>query len=161
MESQPQIHVSTNNITATCENNCSVAFVMHTLSVDSVSPSTANKGDILTLSGAGFTSDTEVLLGGVACNTLPGRVTDNTLECQVGAIPGGNHHVHVRDPVKGLGDVSATATVNASLQVTSIYPTKGSLQGGTIVTISGHGFAARGVLNTVHIGMLSHATGHD
>ena len=36
--------------------------------------------------------------------------------------------------------------------MTSIYPTSGSLKGGTIVTISGHGFAARGVLNTIHVG---------
>ena len=149
-EHGPQLYVESNNLTAACVGECGFGFTPSTIVVTAVTPRVANKGDIITISGDNFATGLDVNLGGKKCAISDLSAT--RLRCKLGPIPGGNHTVDLRHPVLGSARVHPGAIVSAALSITSVMPVNGSLQGGTVLTITGHGFAPSGAQNMVRVG---------
>ena len=150
IERVPQIYIESNNLTAACIGDCGFGFSASTLAVDGVTPRVANKGDVITITGVNFANGTVVDLGGQGCAIM--ELSATRLRCRLGPIPGGNHTVKLRHPVLGYAQTHPDAVISAALSVTSVTPPSGSLQGGTILTIAGHGFAASGPQNVIRVG---------
>ena len=157
-----------NGLAASCSapgEGCGFEYRPFGLRVTHISPRRVGAGGVLRLAGSQFVEypGTEVSVGGVPCVINASRLTDSYLECVVGGIPGGNHTVEVRNPVMGLAAGPAVwaggSTVEAALVVSGVFPASGSLHGGTILTISGAGFAPAGAQNVVTLRLRRQAAG--
>ncbi|XP_070541075.1 fibrocystin-L-like [Ptychodera flava] len=100
-------------------------------------------GDVLTISGSGFgsseSSEDAILIGNEPCNIT--SYSDSSVECILPAQSPGTYSVKLYVSGKGYADASSVSTIEYNLKVTSISPTRGSQQGGTLVTITGKGFS--------------------
>jgi hypothetical protein len=96
-------------------------------------------GTQVTITGSGFTLDDAVLFGGTAVDAITSSETTITFTTPPSKIPG---PVDVTVTNANGADTLADAfSYNPSPTVTSIAPTRGRLAGGTLVTITGSGFA--------------------
>ena len=78
-------------------------------------------------------------LGEVACVVV--RVSDSEIECTVQSHPASRVRVGVHVPGRGYASVNDSAVCFQYLvTVTGVHPPRGSTEGGTLLTISGHGF---------------------
>ncbi len=114
-----------------------------TPAVSAVSPSSgpAAGGTVVTVSGTGFTGATSVVFGNVAGTSLT-VLSDTSLTVTSPAEGAGQINVHVitpsgRSPVVGT-DLFTYAALPA---VTGVSPASGTGSGGTVVTVTGTGFA--------------------
>ncbi|XP_075406661.1 fibrocystin-L [Tenrec ecaudatus] len=93
-----------------------------------------------------------VYVGGKPCQVLHWNFTDIT--CLLPSLPPGKHAVNVE--VTGWGFASNRDKLQASIQyileVTNMFPRRGSLYGGTEITVTGFGFSTTSAENTVHLG---------
>ncbi|XP_012578380.1 PREDICTED: fibrocystin-L [Condylura cristata] len=114
-------------------------------------------GDInLTVKGYNFgnelTQNVGVYVGGKPCPILHWNFTD--IRCLLPNLSPGKHDIHVE--IRNWGFSSTRDKLNASIQyileVTNIFPKRGSLFGGTEVTIMGLGFSTIPSENTVLLG---------
>ncbi|KFO35224.1 Fibrocystin-L [Fukomys damarensis] len=114
-------------------------------------------GDVnLTIKGYNFgneaTQTVVVYVGGKTCQVLHWNSTD--IICLLPVLPPGKHSVHVE--VRNWGFASISGKLNASVQyvleVTHMFPHRGSLYGGTEITIMGSGFSLIPAENTVLLG---------
>ena len=132
--------------------------------VSSVSTSTGGAGSVLTITGSGFTpafpvadrgwyktqagffeqrADHAVTIGGAACVTTPGGLAWDRITCVVSANAAGvDHAVEVSIYGKGAARLPSPApTFRYGLMVDSVAPASGAVGGGTLITITGSGFA--------------------
>ncbi|XP_058524528.1 fibrocystin-L isoform X1 [Ochotona princeps] len=110
----------------------------------------------LTIKGYNFGNElkqkVEVYVGGKSCQILHRNLTD--IRCLLPPLPPGKHDIHVE--VRNWGFASTRDKLNASieyiLEVTNMFPQRGSVYGGTEITITGFGFSTIPTENTVLLG---------
>ncbi|ELK08600.1 Fibrocystin-L [Pteropus alecto] len=113
----------------------------------------------LTIKGYNFgtelTQSMDVYVGGKPCQVLHWNLTD--IRCLLPRLPPGKHDIHLE--VRNWGFASTRDKLNASiryvLEVTNMFPQRGSLYGGTEITIMGLGFSTIPAENTVLFVLLS------
>ncbi|XP_076961678.1 fibrocystin-L [Callospermophilus lateralis] len=114
-------------------------------------------GDVnLTIKGYNFgnelTQNMVVYVGGKPCQVLHWNFTN--IRCLLPTLSPGKHDIHVE--VRNWGFASTRDKLNASiwyiLKVTNMFPQKGSLYGGTEITVLGFGFSTIPMENTVLLG---------
>ncbi|XP_039978517.1 PKHD1 like 1, tandem duplicate 1 [Xiphias gladius] len=111
----------------------------HTPVVGSISPTTGPSGSVVTLTGSGFGTDTQLI--SVTINRVPCKVStvsDTQVQCTAGDNPGGPYPVMLHHQVKGHGQSDVTFTYELTLS--SVHPNDGSFGGGALLTIQGSGF---------------------
>ena len=140
-------------------SNCRFLYERQlTPTVTSVSPSSGFAGDMVTVSGTGFSgagdaSGTQVEIGGASCTVT--SYSDTELVCALGPAIGGNHPVYVL--VSGYGLARADrVTFEADVTVDTIatavpgsFDTHASFGGGDQVTLTGKGFGSDSLSTTV------------
>ncbi|XP_070248855.1 fibrocystin-L [Myotis yumanensis] len=110
----------------------------------------------LTIKGYNFGTDLkqsmEVYVGGKPCQILHWNFTE--IRCLLPTLSPGKHDIHVE--VRNWGFASTRDKLNASIQyileVNNMFPQRGSLYGGTEITIMGLGFSTIPTENTVLLG---------
>nr|XP_023401443.1 fibrocystin-L [Loxodonta africana] len=109
----------------------------------------------LTIKGYNFGNELTqnmVYVGGKTCQVLHWNVTD--IRCLLPKLPPGKHDVYVE--VRNWGFASKRDKLHVSIQyileVTNMFPQRGSLYGGTEITIMGFGFSTIPAENTVLLG---------
>ena len=94
-------------------------------------------GDQITVAGSGFTDDTQVLIG-----TRPAscqRITNSTLNCTTP--PSAPGEVGVTISQDGQDRISPmNYTYYQEIELTAVFPDRGSIAGGTLVELIGRGF---------------------
>ena len=116
-----------------------------TPNISSVTPNAGTIGDTITISGQGFApspANNTVLVGGVRAQTLSSSGGQIQAKLAPGGTAGWTRVVVVVDG-KGYAAESAadvTAFRLRNLQLASFWPPTVSVQGGTLVTLSGSGF---------------------
>lgn len=127
-----------NGISSECRAaSCLVEFsAMGTPSLASASPSMGWQSASILVRGQGFAAGMTVKIGGSDC-AVSGTPSSTEVTCTVGAALLGPGTVTVFVPGKG-NSANSLPFVVAS-QVTEVTPTRGSLVGGTLLTIAGQG----------------------
>ena len=96
-------------------------------------------GTPVTITGTNFDmAGNSVTIGGTDCSVTSSTTT--SIVCTLFAGPGGERDVKVHVPSKGWASGSVTFTFTTA--VSSISPTSGSLLGGLLLVITGHGFSS-------------------
>ncbi|XP_075907773.1 fibrocystin-L-like [Nelusetta ayraudi] len=111
----------------------------HTPAVTSISPATGPSGTVVTLSGAGFGADPQlvsVTMNGAACNVT--STSDTEVRCTAGNNPGGTYPVALHHQVKG--HAKSTVSFAYELTLSAVQPNQGSFGGGALLTVTGSGF---------------------
>ncbi|XP_076438726.1 fibrocystin-L-like isoform X2 [Babylonia areolata] len=124
--------------------------VISAISVTSVS---AWGGDSITIDGSGFGSSApDVTVNGEALVVT--SHSDTQLEAEFPPLPPGSYPLHVFVEGKGLADIrtNSISDITVTLKVTGLTPTRGSLYGGTLLTVTGQGFASDASLMEVKVG---------
>lgn len=136
------VAVSINSISSSCSSDCTFEYS------DSVAPyvsavfpdSVSGNASTVEVTGSGFGSNAADLMVSAANIALEvTEVNDSSITVLVGALPAGTHVLQVVVMSKGLATGGATLT---SIAQASIYPTSGSIAGGTPLLITGNGFVA-------------------
>ncbi|KPP78019.1 fibrocystin-L-like, partial [Scleropages formosus] len=109
----------------------------------------------LTILGSNFqdhANDNMVHIGEVECRVL--HWSSNNITCLLPRLPPALYSVHVQLGKWGYAQNSnnVNTTVEYVLQVTGIYPSQGSLYGGTKVTVTGSGFSSSITDNLITVG---------
>ncbi|MBZ3876694.1 Fibrocystin-L [Sciurus carolinensis] len=157
IEGTVDISVITNGFQATAKDvfsyNC-----LQTPVITDFSPKVRTiLGDVnLTIKGYNFgnelTQNLVVYVGGKPCQVLHWNFTD--IRCLLPTLSPGKHNIHVE--VRNWGFASTRNKLNASIQyileVTNMFPQRGSLYGGTEITVLGFGFSTIPMENTVLLG---------
>ncbi|XP_051826954.1 fibrocystin-L [Antechinus flavipes] len=143
---QPQVQVYINELPAKCSGNCGYKWdPLSTPTILATSPTQGSYEEktILTISGSGFSSNpaTSVTIGSVDCPIL--SVYENEIKCQILTGKAGNFPIAVFVAEMGFADHSGGEMFNFTynIQILHIWPASGSLEGGTLLTLSGFGFA--------------------
>ncbi|XP_077992871.1 fibrocystin-L-like [Glandiceps talaboti] len=120
----------------------------------SLSESGVAGGSEITIGGSGFGSNLfsseSVRIGDEPCNVT--SYSDSSIGCVLPAQAPGNHSVKIFVDGQGFADASSVSDVNYKLKVTNVSPTHGSVQGGTLVSITGEGFSDDSSENQVFFG---------
>ena len=139
--SQPTVSVSVNGFMAACvAPDCSFSHdASLTPSLDSVSAS----GEVMTITGAGFTTDVTdfvVMVGDLNCAVTAATETEITCDLEAGSA--GVYDVTV--VVKSLGVATqpqaGQLTHEVLMEIYANSPSQGSMGGGTTITVTGTGF---------------------
>jgi hypothetical protein len=109
--------------------------------VSSVAPSSgpATGGTSVTVTGTGFLSGAAVKFSGTAATNVA-VINDTTLVCTTPALPPGSSTVTVTNVDGQSGALAHAFTFIGPPEVTTVAPTSGTSNGGTIVTLEGSGF---------------------
>ncbi|XP_051729532.1 LOW QUALITY PROTEIN: fibrocystin-L-like [Ctenopharyngodon idella] len=136
------VAVYVNSISSSCSSDCtfeysdSIAPYVSTVFPNSVSGNATS----VEVTGSGFGNSSGDLMVSAANILLEvTEVTDSNIKVLVGALPAGTHVLQVVVMSKGLATGDATLT---SIAQASVYPTSGSIAGGTPLLITGNGFVA-------------------
>uniref|UniRef100_UPI00398F2CC2 PKHD1 like 1, tandem duplicate 1 n=1 Tax=Pristiophorus japonicus TaxID=55135 RepID=UPI00398F2CC2 len=144
----PQVEVLINGIPSNCSGNCGYKWNFDkTPVISGISPTMGkcSSGTVLTISGSRFansskTDTTWVSVGNARCPIT--GLTDTEMTCMIGIASNTSSPLTVYIADLGLAKHSGnqTFTFTYQLEVTSISPSMGSTEGGTILTISGYSF---------------------
>ncbi|XP_021369085.1 fibrocystin-L-like isoform X2 [Mizuhopecten yessoensis] len=110
--------------------------------ISSISHATSSVkgGEVITITGSGFGSSGSLIIGSTVVS--PVTFTDTMVSGPLPSLSTGGHAVKVLK-VTGAAVLSSTVpTIQYILKVESVYPRRGSLYGGTNVTITGQGLDA-------------------
>ncbi|KAK9957826.1 hypothetical protein ABG768_012036 [Culter alburnus] len=136
------VTVSVKSISSSCSSDCtfeysnSIAPYVSAVSPNSVSGNATN----VEVTGGGFGNSSTDLIVYVANILLEvTEVNNSNIKVLVGALPAGTHVLKV--VVKSKGRATGDATLTSIAQA-SVYPTSGSIAGGTPLLITGNGFVA-------------------
>ncbi|KAK2836335.1 hypothetical protein Q7C36_014204 [Tachysurus vachellii] len=135
------VAVQVGGISSLCSTDCLFQYSTTVVpQVSSISPSSVSGNQTTVfVSGSGFGSsleDLRVYADNIMLDVK--EVTDSSLTLRVGPLPAGPHALMVIVMSKGLASGNSTLTSQAQA---SLQPTSGSLAGGTLLTITGNGFA--------------------
>ncbi|XP_072425699.1 fibrocystin-L-like [Chiloscyllium punctatum] len=154
---QPQVEVFINGIPSNCSGNCGYKWnAEKTPVISRITPTTGSRssGTVLTITGFRFansstTDTTWVSIGGTHCPIT--GLTDTEITCMIGVASNTSSPLIVYIAGLGFANYSSNQayTFTFQFEATSIYPSIGSTEGGTILTISGYGFVPN---STVLIG---------
>jgi hypothetical protein len=168
----PQVIVRSNYVLAMNEDT-DLSVYLPTEDVtplgEGISPSTGKEGTEITISlnsketelewiysnieNNKLTVDSEIIaevyVAGAPCNISAASVDE--IVCTLDATPAGVHDLIVRTPV-GDAFFEDGSEFSASLAIDSIFPLEGSVIGGTVLTITGHGFGLNGIDNNITVG---------
>ncbi|MCJ8746157.1 hypothetical protein PDJAM_G00138700 [Pangasius djambal] len=136
------VAVQVGGISSHCSTNCSFQYSTSLVpTVSTIAPSTVSGNQTTVfVYGSDFGSHLEDLRVYAASIMLEVKeVTDSRLTLLVGPLPAGPHTLKAVIMSKGLASGNATLTSQAQA---SLQPSSGSLAGGTLLTITGNGFAA-------------------
>ena len=140
-----------------------------TPTLTSVSPSTGlTSGTVLTLTGTGFSASPEagvaVTIGGALCAISTPSWTATSFTCTLGATPAGQHRVIVTWPSRGAARGPSPSTPSVAVPLAAAVTgsvtgaggctvVAGGYGGGTLLTLTGSGFAVPGTggSNTVTV----------
>lgn len=148
--------VTLNNIPSSCsKRKCSFTFPSSvTPTLASISPQRGATGTEITLTGSGFSSsiqEVNVTISGTTCHVTSSN--DTNIKCITGQSIGGLHEVVVKIGNKGFAKPSSgKISFTYEISVSGIKPSRGSIGGGTLVTISGSGFGVTPNDSSVTIG---------
>ncbi|CAO2602354.1 Pkhd1l1 [Lemmus lemmus] len=156
IEGTVDISVITNGIQATAKDSFSYNCLQTPVITNFSPKERAILGNInLTIKGYNFGNELTqnmVYVGGKACQVLHSNFTDIT--CLLPKLPPGKHDIYVK--VRNWGLASTRNKLNASIQyvleVIHLSPHRGSLYGGTELTIMGLGFSPIPTENSVLLG---------
>lgn len=113
-----------------------------TPSVTSVSPVAGSSGTEITLTGSGFSvnaSEVNVVIGGSACRVTTSNLA--TIKCTTGQSVGGSHEIVVKIYNMGFAKPSlGYIYFSYKVSIGGIQPNKGTIGGGSRITITGDGF---------------------
>eukprot|EP01046_Picozoa_sp_COSAG06_P000498 COSAG06_NODE_14_length_35011_cov_20.984132_1_plen_3931_part_10 len=158
------VGLAVNGLTAACSEGIDCSYVHSndlTPTIQSVTPTSGGVGAELTIIGANYPEEINTATatvsigpaGGCEVTEITWAETETTIKCTVTAdAMGGTFPVGVHAEPWGTALGSSTTTFTMNLAVASITPTTGSLKGGTIITITGEGFARFGPYNKIEIG---------
>ena len=122
--------------------------------ITAVSPTTVNEPNtVLTFSGVRLSEDISevtIKIGDEDCPVLTASLSE--LTCNLPGLPVGEHAivVHISDNI-GYARLVDPVNITSVAALTSISPSQGSINGGLLLTVNGHGFDPHGV-NEVSIG---------
>lgn len=144
-----------NSIPSSCSTrNCSFIFSPSTTpTLSSVSPTSGSFGTELSLTGSGFKpnkSDVTVTIGGKTCSVT--KSASSHITCTVGQLVGGQHEVAVQVNNEGFASSSGKVIFTYVVTINSVSPQRGSIAGGTVLTIKGDGFGDVAEKSTVTLG---------
>ncbi|KAL1767893.1 fibrocystin-L isoform X2 [Sigmodon hispidus] len=156
IEGTVDISVITNGIQATAKDSFSYNCLQTPVITDFSPKERTVLGNInLTIKGYNFGNEVTqnmVYVGGKACQVLHSNFTD--IRCLLPKLPPGKHDIYVK--VRNWGLASTRNKLNASiryiLEVIHMFPQRGSLYGGTEITIMGFGFSTIPTENSVLLG---------
>ena len=137
-----QVEVIINKIPSSCTNdNCSFIFTIDKIpTVWSVSPSVGEAGTIITITGTDFHESTignVVTIGTTICSII--EANETFITCTAGPNAAGMHSIVVT--VDSRGSSSSNATFQYTLSLDGLGNSfRGSIGGGTLITILGIGF---------------------
>lgn len=123
--------------------NCEVEYELaSTPEFTNVSPDTLD-GTLttLTITGNGFGSvnnNIMVKIGGIEC--VVSSVTEQQIQCDISNVPVGVQAIMVTNKIKGHATNTNNKQITSTAKISSIIPTEGSTNGGTIIEIAGNGF---------------------
>ncbi|XP_051729222.1 fibrocystin-L-like [Ctenopharyngodon idella] len=134
------VAVYVNSISSSCSSDCMFEYS------DSIAPyisavfpnSVSGNATTVEVTGSGFGNNSADLM--VSAANIPLEVTevnDSNITVLVDALPAGTHVLQVVVMSKGLATGDTTLT---SIAQASVYPTSGSIAGGTPLLITGNGF---------------------
>jgi PKD repeat protein len=136
---------SSGNVYVADKNNDRIQMVLHSLTVPTltnISPTygTVNGGTLVTLTGTDFTGATAVTFGGTSATSYT-VISDTQITATTPAHAIGTVTVSVTTPVGSASLANVYTYQPAQIPTfTSISPTYGTINGGTLVTITGTGF---------------------
>ncbi len=148
---------NTVELKATCKESgeCVYAYDKNlTPRITAISPTTVNEPNtVLTFSGVRFSDDVSnvtVTVGDVDCVVQTASLSEIT--CTLAGLPVGEHHVIVHiGGTKGYARIVDPVNITSEAALTSISHSQGSINGGLLLTVNGHGFDPNGQ-NEVSIG---------
>uniref|UniRef100_A0A3P8VH65 PKHD1 like 1, tandem duplicate 2 n=1 Tax=Cynoglossus semilaevis TaxID=244447 RepID=A0A3P8VH65_CYNSE len=149
-ETKPQVEVFINGIPSKCSGDCGFEWKEElTPVVSGISPSAGSigLGTLLTISGSGFSSvNAFVTVGPAECDveSTTGEKKITTVVCRLGSASAGTYPVSVSFPSLGQARYVDNIIPEFTIQllVSSLSPLTGSLAGGTLLTVTGHGFSS-------------------
>ncbi|KAM9385916.1 fibrocystin-L-like isoform 2-T2 [Pholidichthys leucotaenia] len=153
LENKPQVEVYINDIPSKCSGDCSFSWSEEkTPVVTGISPSQGSDGlgTRLTITGTGFSNEhASIMVGMAPCHSE--EFTASTQVCRVSSASAGTYPVSVS--FHSLGDARFAGgnplLFTYQLNVSSVSPLSGSLEGGTLLTVEGYGFCTN---TTVTVG---------
>ena len=145
-----------------CVSGCSYTYSLeHTPMVAAVTPSSYSGEMEITLDGSGFAEQPEdniITIGG-NYDCTPISASSSQIVCRLPALPANGYELAVRvcnvsnDRCFGNASIDESASVITSVaNLTNVSPVRGSLQGGTMLTITGTGFLSDITAISVNIG---------
>ncbi|KAK2095397.1 Fibrocystin-L [Saguinus oedipus] len=157
-EGTVDISVTTNGFQATARDAFSYNCLQTPIITDFSPKVRTVLGEVnLTINGYNFGNELTqnvVYVGGKTCEILHWNFTD--IRCLLPKLPPGKHDIYVE--VRNWGFASTREKLNSSIQyvleVTSMFPQRGSLFGGTEITIRGFGFSTIPAENAVLLGSI-------
>ncbi|XP_044027924.1 LOW QUALITY PROTEIN: PKHD1 like 1, tandem duplicate 1 [Siniperca chuatsi] len=111
----------------------------HTPVISSISPTTGPSGAVITLTGSGFGTDSQLIsvtINHVPCNVS--TVSNTQVQCTAGDNPGGAYPVMLHHQVKG--HAQSDVMFRYELTLSSVQPNEGSFGGGALLSVQGSGF---------------------
>ena len=143
LDGDSQVSVVSNSATAVCGlASCNFTYSQSiTPTLTAVSPTSVNAAGTITLTGTNFGTDTTkvtVSIGKQSCTPL--TANDTEITCTLVGLNLGSQTVKVN--INGVGDATSVQSlaVTGTQTIVSISPSTGSVNGGTVLTISGNGF---------------------
>ena len=156
-EYSAKIEITTNGMQAICTLDfCTFDYsASYTPVVVDVYP-TSFYGDFETSIEISFNDSLPPLPVNVTIGMYPCEVTDvsnitSSINCTFDPIEAGSYSITVVASI-GAAAFSSSPVVTSEGGIASITPTTGSIEGGTILTISGYGFSSQTSSNIVYIG---------
>ena len=140
------------DMSAMCISGCLYSYSLeHTPMVTAVTPSAYSGEMMVTIDGSGFADqpeDNKITVGG-SYECTPVSATSSQIVCYLSALPANDYQLSVKvcnisnNRCFGYAAIDASASVITSIaNLTSVSPARGSVQGGTTLTITGTGFSS-------------------
>uniref|UniRef100_UPI00193AC945 fibrocystin-L-like n=1 Tax=Styela clava TaxID=7725 RepID=UPI00193AC945 len=134
------VGVVVNSYQAVCLSSCDFLFdVSVTPSVSSIEPnSVSSENTAIHITGTGFDGDSsDVMIGDSTC--VIDSINATHIECTIAELIAGNFETKVHISPKGYADFEASNIVTGE-SIATLSATSGSVFGGSVFTIAGHGF---------------------
>uniref|UniRef100_A0A8C4N325 Polycystic kidney and hepatic disease 1 (autosomal recessive)-like 1 n=1 Tax=Eptatretus burgeri TaxID=7764 RepID=A0A8C4N325_EPTBU len=140
----PQVEVFINGVPSRCVENCSFSWHENeTPRISYTSPGSGSgwEGTMLKIRGLRLKVEPEiprVTIGDVLCAVV--NASDAEISCRVGMGAAGILPINIMVPPLGRARSMTTHTFSFTMAISNISPAKGPSTGGSMLTLTGHGF---------------------